>query len=92
MPTQMRGHFCLSGLAVYNPSVPEFSPRAALDWKWAEVQAGAQQKTIRRIVFRRERADIHGSPEFHCLSPEATFERAQRAMKRAVSPVSKGVF
>jgi len=37
-----------------------------------EVQAGAQQKTIRRIVFRRERADIYGSPEYRCLSPEAT--------------------
>ena len=57
-----------------------------------EVQAVAQQKTILRIVFRRERAVIHGSPEYRCLSPQATFERALWAIKRAVSPVSKGAF
>ena len=37
-----------------------------------EVSAGAKRKTILRIVFRRERADIRGSPEFRYLSPEAT--------------------
>ena len=48
-----------------------------------EVHAGAQQETIRRFVFRRERADIYDSPEYYCLSPKATFERALWAIKRA---------
>jgi hypothetical protein len=85
MPTQLRGHFCLSGLAVSDSLVPESGLRAALDWKWAEGQAGAKQKTILRIVFRRERTDIHGSPEYRCLSPKATFERALWAIKRTVN-------
>jgi len=85
MPTQLRGHFCLSGLAVSDSPVPESGLRAALDWKWAEASADAKQETILRIVFRRERADILGSPEYRCLSPKATFERALWAIKRTVS-------
>ena len=46
-----------------------------------ESHAGAKQKKILRIVFRRERADIHGSPEYRCLSPKATFECALRALR-----------
>jgi hypothetical protein len=50
-----------------------------------EAQAGALLKTILWIVFRRERADIHGSPEYCCLSPKATFERVLWAIKRRIS-------
>ena len=39
-----------------------------------------RHETIQWIVERRERADIHGSPEYSCLSPKATGERAQILM------------
>ena len=42
--------FCFSVSAANCSSVPASGLRAALDWKRAEVHAGAQQKTILRIV------------------------------------------
>ena len=64
-------------------TVAEPSARCAGE---SEASAGAKQKTILRIFFKRERVDIHGDSESRCLSPRATLEASQaRAFSEAAS-------
>jgi len=45
--------------------------------RFSEANASATQKMILWIIFRRERVGIHDDPEYHSLSPQATFRASQ---------------